>query len=543
CTGTIAAGKTCTFGITFDPTFIGSIEGSAAVAYTGNNSPQLVNLSGTSEADLTVAPTKLTFASQSVGTSSTAKSIKITNNNTSASTLSSIVPSGDFQIQPSGTTCSLSGGTLAAGKTCTVEIQFAPTIAGAVTGALTVTNTSSPDPLLIGLSGTGVISASATLNPSSAHQGSSETVVITGNDTNFGPTTTVNFGSDITVGTVTVNGPTSASVPISFNDTATTGSRNVTITTGSQVITPSFTVIAGVPQVTVITPNTIQPTQTESVTVTGAFTNWASGTTKANFGPGIAVGGAAAGTFGPVTVNSATSLAASLVTSGASNGFRSVQIQTGSQTLTVNNGILVQTCNGTLPTVLSISPNNTVTSVPLNALVQVQFSMPMNGSTLSLGNSGSATVFFYDTTANQEVPGTIALDASGTIATITPSETLPAGRLFSIYLSHPNPIKDACGDSLSAQQFYFTTAFGSDWTGPALTGTSPESGDTNVPLNAPVVLQFNDQLDPITAQAGFSLQTGGNAVSGTFTYSANDQTFTFTPAAALKASTTYTVIY
>ena len=384
---------------------------------------------------------------------------------------------------------------------------------------------------------------SATLNPSSAHQGSAETITITGTGTTFGPTTAVNFGADITTGTVSVNGPTSASVPITIDNVAVIGPRTVTITTGSQVATATFTVVAGVPVVTVISPNMIQPTQTESVAITGAFTNWASGTTTANFGPGIAVGGAAAGTFGPVTVNSATSLTANLVTSGASNGFRSVQIQTGSQTLTVNNGMLVQTCNGTVPAVLNISPFNGATGVPLNALVQVQFSMPMNGSTLSLGTSGSATVFFYDTTTNQEVPGAIALDASGTIATITPSETLPAGRVFSIYLSHTNLAKDACGDSLSAQQFYFTTAFNNDLTGPALTGTSPENGDINIPLNAPIVLQFNDQLDPITAQTGLSMQVGGNAVSGTFTYSTNDQTVTFTPATALTASTNYTVSY
>ena len=84
----------------------------------------------------------------------------------------------------------------------------------------------------------------------------------------------------------------------------------MTITTGSQVVNATFTVIAGVPQITLISPNTIQPTQTESVSVTGAFTNWASGTTKANFGPGISVGGAPAGAFGPVTVTSATSLTA-----------------------------------------------------------------------------------------------------------------------------------------------------------------------------------------------------------------------------------------
>ena len=147
---------------------------------------------------------------------------------------------------------------------------------------------------------------SATLNPASAHQGTSQTIVITGSNTNFGPTTIVSFGADITAGTLTVNGPTSASVPITIDNVATAGQRNITITTGSQVVTVPFTVIAGVPTVTLVNPNTIQPTATESVSITGAFTNWVSGTTTANFGPGISVGGAPAGTFGPVTVNGAT---------------------------------------------------------------------------------------------------------------------------------------------------------------------------------------------------------------------------------------------
>jgi hypothetical protein len=155
CTGSLAAGKTCTFGITFNPTFVGTIEGSAAIAYTGNNSPQLVDLTGTSEAPLTVSPTKLTFTAQGMGTTSTAQKLTITNNSASAVTLSSIVPSADFQIQTSGTTCSLTGGTLAAGKTCAIEVQFEPTIDGSVVGAVTLTNNASPDPLLIALAGTG----------------------------------------------------------------------------------------------------------------------------------------------------------------------------------------------------------------------------------------------------------------------------------------------------------------------------------------------------------------------------------------------------
>ncbi len=390
---------------------------------------------------------------------------------------------------------------------------------------------------------------SATFNPSSAHQGTAETVVITGTNTNFGSTTTVNFGTGITTGTVTVNGPTSASVPITVGDSAATGSRNVTITTGSQVVTVSFTVIAGVPAVTLISPNTIQPTQTESVSITGAFTNWAAGTTTANFGPGIAVGGGPVGGFGPVTVNSATSLTANLVTSGASNGYRTVQIQTGSQTLTVTNGMFVETCTTNAPTVLRMSPVNGGSNIPLNTQIQAQFSAPMNRSTFTLGNSG--TVIFFDTDNwFQPLPGTISLDASGTIATITPSTSLAAGHSFYTYLSWNSPyVQDACGNVLPGNYYgSFTTSFSPDTAGPTLTGTSPVNGDINIPLNGnssatPIVLQFNTPIDPITAQTGFSMMNGSNVVLGNFTYSANDQTVTFTPVNPLTSNTTYTVGY
>ena len=550
CGSTLATAGTCTFQVTFAPTFVGSITGAVAIPVNSpnNQSPQLVNLTGTSEAVLTVAPASLAFGSVPVGTTTAPKAVKITNNSASAVTLSTITISGDFGIQLSGTTC-VNGFSLLAGKNCTIEGTFSPTVAQAIVGAITVNNSGSPNPLIIALGGTGTNTAAATLNPTSAHQGSSETIVIAGTNTNFGPTTTVNFGANITTGTLTVNGPTSMSVPITIDNAATVGSRTVTITTGAQVAKPTFTVIAGVPAVTLINPNTIQPTQTESVGVTGAFTTWGS-TTKANFGPGIAVGGAAAGTFGPVTVNGPTSITASLVTSGATAGFRTVQIQTGSQTLTVNNGMDVETCTSTPPTILSISPANGLSGVPLNTKIQIQFSVPMNRSTLSqLGNTAPATIYFWDSSTNTEVPATISVDASGTIATITPTASLGAGRTFYFYLSYGAYVQDACGNNLNPAEYYFYTAYSNDTTGPTLTGTSPVNNDTNIALNGnaaggtPVVLQFSEPIDPITAQTGFSMTTGGNAVPGNFSYSVNDQTVTFTPVSPLTASTTYTVTY
>jgi methionine-rich copper-binding protein CopC len=244
-----------------------------------------------------------------------------------------------------------------------------------------------------------------------------------------------------------------------------------------------------------------------------------------------------------VTVTGPMSLTASLVTSGAATGFRTVQIQTGSQTLTVNNGMDVLTCTATAPTVLQISPVNGGTKVPLNTQIQAQFSAPMNRSTFSLGDSGTTTIRFWDGITGLEVPATISVDASGTIATITPTVVLAAGRTFYTYWSYANYVQDACGNNLGSVEYYFTTSFGTDTTGPTLTGTSPVNSDTNIALNAPVVLQFDTPVDPITAQAGFYMQTGSNTVTGNFTYSTDDKTVTFTPANPLTASTSYTVSY
>ena len=65
------------------------------------------------------------------------------------------------------------------------------------------------------------------VSPNSAMQGTSLTVVLGGAFTNFTPQlTTAFFGSGISVGTVTVNGPTLASVPITIAPGATVGARN-----------------------------------------------------------------------------------------------------------------------------------------------------------------------------------------------------------------------------------------------------------------------------------------------------------------------------
>ena len=72
---------------------------------------------------------------------------------------------------------------------------------------------------------------------------------------------------------------------------ATLGPRTVVMTTGTEVVSlPSgFSVAAGNPVLSLVTPNTGRDQQSLAVTITGLYTNFAQGTTQVSFGAGIAV--------------------------------------------------------------------------------------------------------------------------------------------------------------------------------------------------------------------------------------------------------------
>ncbi len=79
------------------------------------------------------------------------------------------------------------------------------------------------------------------------------------------------------------------------------------------------------------------------VTITATNSNFVQGTTVANFGPGISVGGGTAGQPGPVTVNSSTSATAGIVISAtAPVGSQTVTVTTGGEVASLTNGFTIQ---------------------------------------------------------------------------------------------------------------------------------------------------------------------------------------------------------
>ena len=84
----------------------------------------------------------------------------------SAVSLGSIAASGDFALVTTATSCPYSGGTVAAGATCTIDITFTPTATDTGSGTVTITYTGEGSPETIALSGVGMVAA-ANFSPAS----------------------------------------------------------------------------------------------------------------------------------------------------------------------------------------------------------------------------------------------------------------------------------------------------------------------------------------------------------------------------------------
>jgi hypothetical protein len=150
-----AAGGTCAISVTFTPTTTGVLTGTITVADNATGNPQTIPLTGTGiAAAVAFSPGSLTFADQTVGTSSAASVVKLTNAGTAALTISGIsitgANSGDF-VETNNCPASV-----AVGASCSVSVTFTPTASGTRSASISVTDGASGSPQSVPLTGTGI---------------------------------------------------------------------------------------------------------------------------------------------------------------------------------------------------------------------------------------------------------------------------------------------------------------------------------------------------------------------------------------------------
>jgi hypothetical protein len=151
----VVAPGTCTVAITFAPTAEGAASGSLSFTDNAPGSPHSVSLSATGLGSIVSLPAPPTFPSESVGATSAAQSVTLTNTGNANLTFTAIGVTGPFAISPTGTTCSTSSPVVAPG-TCTVAITFTPTAEGAASSSLSFTDNAPGSPQTVSLSATGL---------------------------------------------------------------------------------------------------------------------------------------------------------------------------------------------------------------------------------------------------------------------------------------------------------------------------------------------------------------------------------------------------
>ena len=304
---------------------------------------------------------------------------------------------------------------------------------------------------------------------------------------------------------------TTAAVPTVLSTTPANGAINVPVT---QKITATFSL----------------PMNAATVTASGTFT-------VAVAGPG---GAAVPGT---VTYVAGTNTATFSPTSNllASTAYTAT-INTAAQSVPGNslaaNSVWSFT-TAAIPTVISTSPANGATNVPLNQKIIANFSIAMNPATILAPGTFTVAVAGVGGAA---VPGTVTYLAATNTATFTPTVNLLASTAYTATIS--TAAQSAAGNSLAVNYIWsFTTGQTANTTPPQVLSTDPISAATNVPVNQKIAATFSAVMDPatITAPGTFTVAVagvGGASVPGTVTYAGS--TATFTPTANLAATTQYT---
>ena len=208
-----------------------------------------VYLPVTTAPSVSVSATSLSFAAQNVSTASAAQTVTVSNaaSATAALTLSSIATTAGSDFSVSGGTCSTTA-PVAAGGSCTVNVTFKPSAAGARSGTLTLAHNGAGGKSEVSLSGSGmaaspVVSVSPTTLTFSGVMGTATspmraTISNTGSGNlvlsalMFGGANASDFStasSSTCSANTSVAGSSSCFVDIVFTPTA-TGARSATLT-------------------------------------------------------------------------------------------------------------------------------------------------------------------------------------------------------------------------------------------------------------------------------------------------------------------------
>jgi hypothetical protein len=377
---------------------------------------QIPLLSGATLATMSVTPASLTFASQAQQTTSAPQTVTVTNTSTVALLISSISASGDFNE-----TDNCGNEAIAPNGSCQVQVTFAPTATGVLTGVLTVFANVPGDQQTVNLTGVGVAPPQMVLEP---------TVLSFGNQV-------INTTSPAQQLTISNTGGEA----VSLTSETVTGSFAIQINTCGSSLAPqtgctlaiTFTPTQAGPSSGVLTVVTAQGTQT--VVLSGTGENPATDTLAP-----LSL------SFAPTQEFTASAPQTVTLTNSGNAPLTDIQVQTNGDFTTVNG------CNYTLNAQSSCTLTVTYTphaTGPETGAITV--SDILRTQTVTLSGTGLAPPTDTLSATSLTFPVTVVgQSAPPQTITMTNSGDLPLGKIATQALGAGFAETNTCGSSLAA---------------------------------------------------------------------------------------------
>jgi RHS repeat-associated protein len=371
---------------------------------------------------------------------------------------------------------------------------------GEVVSLHNIFNVTAPSPVLL------------SLDPNTAQQGQqSLSVILTGQYTHFVQGSTVAaFGAGITVASLTVDSPASATAVVNIAPAATVGPRAVTLTTGaeSETLAGAFTIQKAVPSLLTVAPNSALQGKTLTVTIAAPSAHFVQGTTKARFGPGVSVGSGLVGDFGPVTVTNSTTATAQLtLLTSAMPAARTVTLQTGSEQLSSDNAFTVLGA----PYLLSSVPTHANQGQTVSVTVNGAYTHFVQGSTKASFGAGISV-------------GSGAAGGFGSVTVNSPTSFTAQVTIDAKAVLGPRTITAQTGSEQASTALNFSVLGPITGPGPTVVITSPaEAADVTAPttvkgtVTSPNLDYWTLSYTAVGATSPTQFATGTtSAVSATF---------------------------
>lgn len=184
----------------------------------------------------------------------------------------------------------------------------------------------------------------------------------------------------------------------------------------------------------------------------------------------------------------------------------------------------------------SIPVQNTQ-NVPLNPVLETQLNELIDAASVN-----ASSLYLWDSVSRRNVPATRSLASDGRTLRLIPEQALEANRRHYFYVGYGDGLLDLAGNRVSNTYRYFTTGFDSDSTSPTVSSTSIEDGNTVMPINGRIVINFDDPLsDFCPFSEAVQILDGASAIAINVTLSSNRKSITITATNGFDTETLYRV--